>query len=225
LTKKKRNFVIMKNRKRRAKAHTPRVHWQTSDVLTLLGASFFWFAADFIHLPLSRSNALVHTLDVALHSWQLLLIAGLVVFIYGGLVTYAAFARDRIRARLLDHQKNLDDILAMTWQEFELMTGEYFKRSGYRIAETGLGGADGGIDLILHRGREKTIVQCKQWRTSSVGASTVREMFGLMAHHKAQKVIVVCCGKFTRDATSFALNKPIELINGERLVRLVRSVQ
>ncbi len=37
----------------------------------------------------------------------------------------------------------------MTWQDFERLVGEAFRQRGYRVAETGRGGADGGV--ALHR--------------------------------------------------------------------------
>jgi restriction system protein len=115
--------------------------------------------------------------------------------------------------------------MAMSWQEFEQLIGECFRRHGFRISETGQGGADGGVDLLLRRGSEKVLVQCKQWKTSSVGAPVVREMFGLMTHHSADRVKIVCCGKFTREAVAFAAGKPIDLVGGEALLSLVFDVQ
>ena len=129
------------------------------------------------------------------------------------------------RSRLLARQRSLDTLLAMDWKEFERLVGEVFRRRGYRIVETGQGGADGGVDLILVRGPKKIIVQCKQWKTSSVGAKVVREMYGLMSHHRAERVSIVCVGKFTRDAWSFAEGKPIDLIGGQRLLEMIVELQ
>jgi restriction system protein len=113
----------------------------------------------------------------------------------------------------------------MSWRQFELLVGEAFRRRGYQVEETGLGGADGGIDLILRKNGRTEIVQCKQWRTRQVKVPIVREMWGLVAHHRADGVKIVCVGEFTRDASEFAEGKNIELINGERLLELVRDVQ
>ena len=52
----------------------------------------------------------------------------------------------------------------MSWREFEMLVGEAFRLQGYRVIETGGGGADGGIDLVLFKGSEKFLVQCKQWK-------------------------------------------------------------
>lgn len=44
-------------------------------------------------------------------------------------------------------------------------------RCGYAVEETGLGGADGGIDLVLRHGGRRILVQCKQWRRERVPVS------------------------------------------------------
>jgi len=121
---------------------------------------------------------------------------------------------------LHDRTKTLEDIRNMSWREFETFVGEVFRRQGYSVEETGGGGADGGIDLILRRGCEKVLVQCKQWRTYQVGVKIVREMFGLMVDEQADRVIIVSVGSYTKDAADFARGKPIELIDGDKLVEL-----
>lgn len=113
----------------------------------------------------------------------------------------------------------------MSWQDFEKLVGEAFRRHGYSVEETGLGGADGGIDLILSKDGRTQLVQCKQWRSRQVKANVVREMWGLVAHHQANGVKIVCIGDFTRDAEAFAAGKAIELIHGERLLEMIREVQ
>ena len=50
----------------------------------------------------------------------------------------------------------------LSWQDFERLIGEAFRRRGFTVAETGGGGADGGVDLVLTKGGEKSLVQCKR---------------------------------------------------------------
>ncbi|HST28806.1 MAG TPA: restriction endonuclease, partial [Rudaea sp.] len=78
------------------------------------------------------------------------------------------------RRSLLDTQQGLEDIAKLGWRHFEQLVGEAFRRQGYTVEETGLGGADGGIDLILHKNGRRVLVQCKQWRQKQVGAKVVR---------------------------------------------------
>jgi restriction system protein len=137
----------------------------------------------------------------------------------------ASFFKGRHRKQLLDTQNGLASIAALSWREFEMLVGEAFRRQGYAVEETGLGGADGGIDLILRKEGRTELVQCKQWHSRQVTPAVVREMWGLVDHHRADGVKIVGIGDFTRDAAAFAQGKSIELINGERLIAMVREMQ
>lgn len=141
------------------------------------------------------------------------------------LAALVSFFRSRHRRRLLDTRAGLDSIAALGWRDFERLVGEAYRRQGYSVEETGLGGADGGIDLILTRDGQRTLVQCKRWRRDKVTVNVVREMYGLLAHHGAHQVRIATVGGFTRDAAYFAAGKPIELIDGQALLAMVREVQ
>ncbi|MFY0184887.1 restriction endonuclease [Stenotrophomonas sp. PUT21] len=134
-----------------------------------------------------------------------------------------SFLRARHRRRLLDTRTTLDSLAAGGWRQFEQVVGEAFRRQGYTVEETGLGGPDGGIDLILRKDGRRILVQCKQWKRQQVGVSVVREMAGLLAHHRADAVKIVCVGTFTRDAETFARGKPIELIGGAALLEMIQA--
>ncbi|UKE50966.1 restriction endonuclease [Xanthomonas translucens] len=136
-----------------------------------------------------------------------------------------SFLSARHRSRLLDTRTTLESLAAGGWRQFELLVGEAFRRQGYSVEETGLGGADGGIDLILRKNGHRTLVQCKQWKRQQVGVSVVREMYGLLAHHQAHAVKIVCIGSYTKEAARFAQAKPIELIDGERLLEMIQAAQ
>lgn len=113
---------------------------------------------------------------------------------------------------------------AMSWQQFETLVGEAFRRKGYAVAETGGGGADGGVDLVLTRKSESFLVQCKQWRALKVGVNTVRELYGVMAARGATGGFVVTSGVFTEEARAFAKGRNIELMDGKALHALIRGV-
>jgi len=129
------------------------------------------------------------------------------------------------RKILFASAKDIEAIRAMSWREFETLVGESFRRQGYSVEETGGGGADGGIDLILRGKGQKILVQCKQWRSFKVGVKVVREMYGIMVAERADRVIVVSSGVYTQESYGFARGKPIELIDGKALVQLIRDVK
>jgi restriction system protein len=153
---------------------------------------------------------------------------GPLAWMFLGLCCLAALfskIRSRQRARLLDSQQSIEAIRSMSWQAFERLVGEAYRRQGYAVTETGQGGADGGVDLLLRRDGRTTLVQCKHWRSQRVGVSVVREMYGLLAHHGADAVKIVCTGVFTSECEAFVRGKPMELVDGPAVLALVQSVQ
>jgi restriction system protein len=112
----------------------------------------------------------------------------------------------------------------MSWQQFEALVGEAFRRKGYAVTETGGGGADGGIDLALKKEGETFLVQCKQWKAYKVSVTTVRELYGVMAAEGATGGFVVTSGVFTDEARAFAVGCNIELMDGKALLALIRGV-
>jgi restriction system protein len=113
----------------------------------------------------------------------------------------------------------------MSWQEFEMLVGEAYRRKGYTVNETGGGGADGGVDLVLRKEGDKFLVQCKQWKAFKVGVTTIRELYGVMVAEGAVGGFVVTSGVFTQEAKSFAYGKSINLIDGSELTAMIRQVQ
>ncbi|GLQ92837.1 membrane protein [Dyella acidisoli] len=141
------------------------------------------------------------------------------------LAALISFLDSRRRQHLLAAQTGLRSLSAMDWREFEMLVGEAFRRAGYKVQEIGLGGDDGGVDLILQKDGNTTLVQCKQWRTKLVDVRVVREMYGLLMHHRADAVKIVAIGHYTDDAQRFVHGKPIELISGDALLAMVRECQ
>ncbi len=125
--------------------------------------------------------------------------------------------------------KATDALDGMSWREFEMLVGEGFRLQGYQVVETGGGGADGGVDLVLtkpgKKGGEKFLVQCKQWRAFKVGVDVVRELYAVMAARGATGGFVVTSGRFTDDAISFASGRNVSLIDGPKLHGLIRQAK
>ena len=135
------------------------------------------------------------------------LFGGLILFVAG----ISAFNAWR-KGQLFDRQTGIKTLRTISWQEFEELVGEAYRRQGYTVAETGGGGADGGVDLVLRRGGEKLLVQCKHWKMEKVGVKVVRELYGVVAAEGATGGIVISSGMFTLEAIDFTRGKPLELI-------------
>ena len=116
-----------------------------------------------------------------------------------------------------------DGIARMSWSEFETLVGEYFRRQGFTTLNNGGGGPDGGVDVLLQKGSDRYLVQCKHWRALRVGAPPVRELYGVMAARRVAGGFVVTSGEFTEEAIRFADGREIHLIDGKALQRGIRA--
>lgn len=139
----------------------------------------------------------------------------------------SSFVIRRRRSSLVDcmpQAPQVQDVLALSWRDFEMLVGEAFRRQGFDVRET-TEGADGGVDLELRKGRELYLVQCKQWRATKVGVTVARELYGVIAARGAAGGFVVTAGRFTPDAETFAAGRNIELIAGAQLAQIIRAVR
>lgn len=127
--------------------------------------------------------------------------------------------------RKFDQQRGLEDIRKLSWRQFESIVGEAFRRRGYVAIENAIDGADGGVDLVLHRDGRKFYVQCKQWKTLSVGVKPIRELFGVISARGAAGGFFVTSGAYTREAREFAKECGIELIDGTALEQMIEEVR
>jgi restriction system protein len=146
--------------------------------------------------------------------------AGLFLF----LAAMSAFNSWRKRD-LFDRQTGIETIRSVSWQEFEELVGEAYRRKGYRVEESGGGGADGGVDLVLKKNGETLLVQCKHWRQYKIGVKVIRELYGVVTSENATGGIVISSGVFTQETIDFAKGKPLELIGGMELVKMVGDLK
>jgi restriction system protein len=197
------------------------------------GVSVALAATAYIVLHVLASTAPAHPADTselgAFAGRQLLsTIASLLQFILplallvGAVASFARRRHDGILLAdaMVDPAGSID---TLSWQDFERLVGASFEKEGFAVTHTGGGGADGGVDLVLTKGRETTLVQCKQWRAQKVGVTTVRELYGVMAARGAAHGVVVSAGNFTPDAHQFVRGRNIDLVTGRALAGILRG--
>lgn len=115
------------------------------------------------------------------------------------------------------------DLLAgIGWAEFERQVAEGFRHRGYAVSETG-GGGGRAVDMVLMRGQDQFLVDCKPWRTLAVGPAPVRELIALLRSREAAGGFVVSSGEFTDEARRLAAGHPVQLIDGKVLRELLNT--
>ena len=127
--------------------------------------------------------------------------------------------------------ETLELLLGLPPAGFERLSQRLLREAGFtQVNVTGQSG-DGGIDgygtlQINPLVSMKVLFQCKRY-TKSVSPSHVRDFRGAMAG-RADKGIIVTTGTFTAEARREASRDgvpPIELIDGERLIDMLESLE
>lgn len=147
------------------------------------------------------------------------------LFLVGALVSALKRHKRKNLIQETGNDKFRNSLQNITWREFELLVGEAFRMRGFSVTETGGGGSDGGIDLVLKKHGEIFLVQCKQWRSYKVSVNVVRELLGVMVAQGATGGFVVTSGIFTTQAHSFAKGQNIELIDGSKLAAMIAKAR
>src|SRR3990172_6650307 len=110
---------------------------------------------------------------------------------------------------------NLEDLQNLSPNAFEQLVKKVFDGLGYEATVTGRSG-DGGVDLVLEKGDERSIVQAKRYK-GQVGQSVLREFYGTVVHEKAQRGYLVTTGAFSLPAQAWAQGKNLVLVDGADL--------
>lgn len=107
--------------------------------------------------------------------------------------------------------------------DFEKFCAELFERMGY-YTEITLQSNDGGYDLILLRDNEKTIVECKCYsQTNKVGRPAIQKLVGANNIALADKMVFITTSEFSSYAVTYANEVGVELIDGYKLLQLLKE--
>lgn len=121
------------------------------------------------------------------------------------------------------------NLAAIDWQDFENLIRELFEKEfsskGGEVKIT-QASRDGGVDAVAFdpdpiRGG-KIVIQAKRY-TNVVGVSAVRDLYGTVVHEGAIKGILITTSYFGKDAYEFANEKPISLMDGGNLLKLLET--
>lgn len=160
-----------------------------------------------------------------LWEWQAVLIPTF-IFIGAYAVTIVAVVAQMRRWgwwRLLESNRSLDAVRGLSWPDFERLVAAAFTEKGWNPEVVGQ--SDAAIDLVLRKGKQQAIVQCKQRRFPGgtyVTEHEVREFAGVVAARKAAKAYLVTSGVFAPEAAEFGDKiAQLEMIDGTELLAMV----
>lgn len=123
------------------------------------------------------------------------------------------------------NRKQLNKLRNLKPSEFEEYIAHLFSKLGFTTEKVG-GAYDGGIDVIAIKNNKKYYIQCKKFITSQVSVGSVRSFYGALVDHMANgKGYFITTNKFTLEAEKFAEGKPIELIDGQQLLKYIKMAR
>ncbi|MDX9913297.1 MAG: restriction endonuclease [Candidatus Moranbacteria bacterium] len=132
-----------------------------------------------------------------------------------------AIYQKRRKKIFFDSKKTLESIRDLKPDQFEEFICNLFNKLGYSTEKVG-GPNDGGIDVIATKNGVKHYIQCKKFITRQVSVGEMRDFYGAVVDKlNDAKSFFITTNVFTLEAERFALGKPIELIDGKKLMEYV----
>jgi hypothetical protein len=130
------------------------------------------------------------------------------------------------------HRRHLlewtSDLRRLNAEEFEWLVGEVYRREGWTVKETGRQDRpDGNVDLVVTRGPDRRLVQCKRWASTQVGVGEIRGFGGTLLREGLSGVQgdFVTLSAFNEAASSEAKRIGMNLVDGRDLYERVERVR
>ena len=118
--------------------------------------------------------------------------------------------------------RSLSDLKRMHPFKFEDYIAKLYKNMGYSVKQTKRTG-DGGKDMIATKNGQTYFVECKRY-SDPINVHKMRDFIGAcVLGGKDVKGIYVTTSSFTNDAKSAANRIGIQMIDGNKLMSMIRS--
>jgi restriction system protein len=186
----------------------------------LIGSIFI--IAILISVVQSIHNWWIHLPHVAKDGFVIMCLIGVITIFLSLIVgrNHIQRVESTRRQQRIFQSDQLSEIRDMHWREFELFVADLFTELGYK-AQVTQRTSDGGKDIILNKGRFKAIVECKRYKeANNISVNLIRQFHSVIMDTHSDHGYFVTTSDFTKDAYRYVQDKPIELINGERLIDL-----
>lgn len=118
--------------------------------------------------------------------------------------------------------RSLSDLKRMHPFKFEDYVAKLYKNMGYSVKQTKRTG-DGGKDIVATKNGQTYFVECKRY-SDPINVHKMRDFVGAcVLGGKDVKGIYVTTSSFTNDAKSAANRIGIQMIDGNKLMSMIRS--
>jgi len=150
--------------------------------------------------------------------------APLVALVFLSPVTFSLLKFNR-KKKLQDLKEEIQSIQELSWLELKKLVAEAYRQAGYIILENSAFTSDPSVDLVMRKGANLYLVQCRYWQNRKLGKREVKNLFSLMLDKQASGVFLLTTGIFTNEARHYAAIRPVNLVDGIELVALLGKVQ
>ncbi|MEN9889866.1 MAG: hypothetical protein RLY78_161 [Pseudomonadota bacterium] len=141
----------------------------------------------------------------------------------------AIWRRHRLMRREQLAQAAARAVAELDGRGFARLIAESFQRSGYRVLGVhgagASGGRDHGADIELSKDGELHLVQVRYWRADMVDHRAVRQLNAAITTNGASRGWIITSGLFTEKARQEAALRPIRLIDGCGLLRIIEAMR
>ena len=191
------------------------IPWWASVILSAAFYLLLKFAVPYFE----AQSSMVNEVHVSLGP----VIAPVVALAFLAPVTFSFLKLNR-KKRLQDLKEEIQSIQELSWQHFQELVADAYRRNGYTIMDNSTFSADPSVDLVLRKGANLYLVQCRYWQNRKLGKREAKNLFSLMHAKQASGVFLLTTGIFTNEARHYAAGRPINLVDGIELVELLGKI-
>ena len=158
-------------------------------------------------------------MSVVLYTIAIIILCVLLMFI---VIVYKdiLFWKDKSRVEYM----SLSDLKRMDPFKFETYVAKLYKSMGYSVQQTKRTG-DGGKDIVATKDGQTYYIECKRY-SRPISSNKMRDFVGAcVLGGKDVKGIYVTTSDFTNDAKSAAKRIGIQMVDGNKLMNMIKSSQ
>lgn len=111
------------------------------------------------------------------------------------------------------------------WFQFEKLIELVYLSYRYEVRRSGGANPDGGVDLIIQTPAERIAVQCKHWKSWTVGVSQIREFVGALSISGIAKGNYFTMRGYTDEARDLGCKQGIQLYDEDQIVELIFALE
>ena len=139
-------------------------------------------------------------------------------------VTFSLLRSNR-KNKLYELKEEILSIQELPWPQFKKLVTEAYRQADYLILDGSAFTIDPKVDLVMRKGANLYLLQCRYWQNKKLGLREVKNLFSLMHDKQASGIFLLTTGVFTNEVRHYAAGKPINLIDGIELVELLGNVR